>query len=543
MSQARVVIDREACPPMIDAALEEQRAIGALTDFLVSRGFEVLTPGSRARPSLVACHPRIGIVALDILPSDGSAGDHDPHVALNRKVSGLRDDVPAVARTGIARILVSLHTAPPADRSLSLAQCLDGDWLDRLTPRPADDQVVAELRAALRPRLSVPVPSRQVPLDVDARPRAEARLELDSEQSRAAQLDVHDMLLITGPPGSGKTLVLIARARWLAAHHPDWHIQILCYNRVLVPYLRSLVADLPSVRVSTFGKFAHAAGYSVSLTDEDTANRQVSALARTAHPFVDAMLIDEAQDFMPAWTFLATALTIPGRGGTALAGDPQQALYRDPELTAVLAGRDVATVELAIPYRSTRQILDVTAALNGEFSIAGVERAPRGEPVDLVWGHSMSEQAAAVAWDIRLLLDGGERTAGDIAVLVTRKWDIGRVVAALTSANIPCRTIYPNQADDVDLAAPSVKILTVHSAKGYEFPVVFLVGLEHLTADGSSRATQDSRSGYVGCTRAKDQLVLTYTRDNLYLERVRRMPASTLRIWVWPDDYSESIDG
>lgn len=528
---------------MIDVALDERQAIAALTDLLTSHGFEVLTPDSTVRPSLVACHSRVGIVALDVVACDSQADDSDPRVALNRKVAGLRDDVPAIARAKVARTVVAVRTASSDNRVLSLPQSLKGDWLDALPLQPADDHVIAELRTALQPRLSVPVPSRQVPLDVAAGSRAEARLELDSEQSQAAQLDVHDTLLITGPPGSGKTLVLIARARWLAARHPDWHIQILCYNRVLVPYLRSLVADLPTIRVSTFGKFAHAAGYSVSLTDEDAANRQVSALARKVQPFVHAMLIDEAQDFMPAWTRLATALTIPGRGGTTLVGDPQQALYRDPQLTEALRGRDIITIELTTPYRSTREILAVTAALDRDLSIAGVERAPHGEPVDLVWGHSMREQTVAVARDIRLLLDSGTRTAADIAVLVTRKWDIGRVVAALTSADVPYRTIYPNQADDLDLAAPSVKILTVHSAKGYEFPVVFLIGLEHLTADGSSRAAQESRSGYVGFTRAKDQLVLTYTRDNLYLERVRSMPAGTLRTWVWPDDYPEGTDG
>lgn len=529
---------------MIDVALDEQQAIAALTDLLTSRGFEVLTPRSTVRPSLVACHSRVRIVALDVVASDSQADDSDLRVDLNRKVAGLRDDVPAIARTKVARMVVDLRAALSDDRVLSLAQALNGDWLDGLPLQPADDHVIAELRTALQPRLSVPVQSRGVPLDAEAGSRAEARLELDSEQSRAAQLSVHDTLLVTGPPGSGKTLVLIARARWLAVHHPDWHIQILCYNRVLVPYLRTLVADLPSVRVNTFGKFAHAAGYSVSLTDEDMADRQVSALARTVQPFVDAMLIDEAQDFMPAWTVLATALTVPGRGGTTLAGDPQQALYRDPQLAAALRGRDITTIELTTPYRSTRQILDVTAALDADFSIAGVERAPAGQPVDLVWGHSMSEQAAAVARDISLLLDGGERALGDIAVLVTRKWDIGRVVAALVAVDIPYQTVYPNKADDIDLAEPAVRILTVHSAKGYEFPVVFLVGLEHLTdPDGSSRATQDGRSGYVGFTRAKDQLVLTYTRDNSYLERVRGLPPETLRTWVWPDDYSEGISG
>ena len=43
--------------------------------------------------------------------------------------------------------------------------------------------------------------------------------------------------MLSGPPGSGKTLVLAGRAKYLAARHPDWRIVVLCYNNSLVPYL------------------------------------------------------------------------------------------------------------------------------------------------------------------------------------------------------------------------------------------------------------------------------------------------------------------
>lgn len=528
-----------------DAAVEaEIPSIAVFVDLLESRGFEAFVLDSPVRPSLIACRPDVGMLALDVVYGEelGAA-----RVSLNRKVAGLRDDLPALARTPILRRIVDLDLdeAPSQDDlALPLANALTGDWIDQLPRHPVETSVATDLRQALQPRLTVEIPARHAPTDLGAAVRAAERLELDLEQSSAAQQRVSDVLLVTGPPGSGKTLVLIARARWLAVQHPDWHIQILCYNRVLVPYLRSLVADLPSVRVNTFGKFAHAAGYAVSLSDEELALRQVAALGQIAEPVADALLIDEAQDFMPAWVALALSLTFPGRGGVALAGDREQALYRDSALTDALGDRQVTSVQLATPYRSTRQVLRVTAALDPRFNIAGVERAPEGQPVDLVWAHSPAEQAAAVAWDIRLLLDAGEREPRDIAVLVTRKWDIGRIVAALSSAGIPFRTVYPNQADEISLSEDSVKIVTVHSAKGYEFQVVFLVGLEHLSdPDGSARAVQDRRSGFVGFTRAKDQLVVTYTRDNTYLERIRSMPPETLRPWVWPDDYPEADRG
>jgi len=70
-----------------------------------------------------------------------------------------------------------------------------------------------------------------------------------------------------------------------------------------------------------------------------------------------------------------------------------------------------------------------------------------------------------------------------------------------------------NLTDDVD--APT--LLTLHSAKGLEFPVVFITGLEdgllpHSRSwDDPEELAEERRLLYVGVTRAKDRLYLTYT--------------------------------
>jgi DNA helicase-2/ATP-dependent DNA helicase PcrA len=68
----------------------------------------------------------------------------------------------------------------------------------------------------------------------------------------------------------------------------------------------------------------------------------------------------------------------------------------------------------------------------------------------------------------------------------------------------------------------AVTLMTMHAAKGLEFPIVFLVGLEEGIFP-HSRALMDlgemeeeRRLAYVGITRAKKQLFLTYARQRLF---------------------------
>src|SRR5580658_4411582 len=74
-----------------------------------------------------------------------------------------------------------------------------------------------------------------------------------------------------------------------------------------------------------------------------------------------------------------------------------------------------------------------------------------------------------------------------------------------------------SDADAVDERAP-VTLMTLHNAKGLEFPVVFLAGMElglfpHSRSMNSESALEEERRlCYVGMTRARKRLVLTWAR-------------------------------
>lgn len=92
-----------------------------------------------------------------------------------------------------------------------------------------------------------------------------------------------------------------------------------------------------------------------------------------------------------------------------------------------------------------------------------------------------------------------------------------------------------SELDRADSNADVVTLMTLHAAKGLEFPAVFITGLEE-TVLPHSRALYDPtemeeerRLMYVGMTRAKEELVLTYVSERtLYGSRLANPPSRFL---------------
>ena len=98
--------------------------------------------------------------------------------------------------------------------------------------------------------------------------------------------------------------------------------------------------------------------------------------------------------------------------------------------------------------------------------------------------------------------------------------------------------------DNVEETEDSVTLMTLHSAKGLEFPVVFLVGMEEGIFPGyksisePSELEEERRLCYVGITRAKEHLYLTCSKQRTIFGSTSYNPVSRF-IKEIPEDLLE----
>ncbi|MFZ5845533.1 MAG: ATP-dependent helicase [Patescibacteria group bacterium] len=88
----------------------------------------------------------------------------------------------------------------------------------------------------------------------------------------------------------------------------------------------------------------------------------------------------------------------------------------------------------------------------------------------------------------------------------------------------------PNHVKDLDNKRQAVTLMTLHAAKGLEFPLVFIVGMEEGLFPHSrslmdkEELEEERRLCYVGITRAKERLYLSYANRRLYFgQRTQNM--------------------
>jgi superfamily I DNA/RNA helicase len=230
------------------------------------------------------------------------------------------------------------------------------------------------------------------------------------------------------------------------------------------------------------------------------------------------IVIDEGQDFSPEM-LRSLARAIPSDGSLTFFGDVAQQIYGH-RMSWRSAGLNVSKVwEFKENYRNSRQVaqLGLAIARMPYFKdlpdiVEPVSPTADGPLPTLVACSSVGEEVKFVVSQAM----NASRTR-NVAILLRNRQD-----EALFTSQLPKDCIRLHRDMTTWQAGPGIRYGTYHSAKGLEFDVVILpfCGKDRLpdpegiaTFGEEDAAIQDGRLLYVGVTRAKTNLILTYCRE------------------------------
>jgi len=429
--------------------------------------------------------------------------------------------------------LASWELLDPRALLARLKACFDPWWpFPKMTPAHVDI-----MRSVIHPEVVV----RASKTDL-------AVLDLRQERNARALGDGHR--IVYGVAGSGKTVLLIARAK-LLAEDPQRRILLLCYNRLLAQHLAAALSGQRGVTVMTFHRWGVRSGVQFCPDDTSFGERLLAQLhgEPSLRGQFDAVLIDEAQDWPCSWFQCAKlALKEPETGDLMIVGDGSQSLYRKRDFTWAEAGiHAVGRVinrkfDLDRNYRNTVEILRVAGAFAARVGrdIDGVlalpvepDSATRSGPEP--WLIQLDDAASELHYAAALIetwLRGGMEIGGrlqrikprDIAVLYPRSRTDAAVTALRDRLNGFTRAVLPAAGNStVAMCDDAVKILTMHSARGLQFRVVLLLWVDLLPSPFESGKNGSDRGLlYVAATRAEDMLVILHSGRSEYVDEIYR---------------------
>ena len=412
---------------------------------------------------------------------------------------------------------------------------------------PLTGRGIAAVRAIIHPEIVLSPSAEETATGADGE-RGSLQV-LDVRQERNAHLVGEGHRIVYGVAGSGKTVILVARAR-LVAEDPARRVLILCYNRMLAAHFQGLFGATRNVTCLNFHQWAvqkNGIAFDRNEDEEAFGGRLLQRLERgagEAHRY-DAVFIDEAQDFPQSWFQCARlALKEPDDGDLLIVGDGSQSLYRRRSFTWAQAGVNAVgrtanrRLDLDRNYRNTREILKVAAA----FVEGGAQGDPEarlqiirpdpgaaarsGPPPEMLAGSEVEDEVRLAVDRIGAWLEDGLRPS-DIAVLFRANanpsgWvrDLAVLLSARTAVHWP---------GDGFKNPSGVRIATMHAAKGLQWRAVVVMRADTVPFAADRDADPDEQERlerglmYVAMTRAEERLAFTRSTLNGFAGEIERL--------------------
>lgn len=333
--------------------------------------------------------------------------------------------------------------------------------------------------------------------------------------------------IIRGVAGSGKTVILLARAKFLSRLYPEWKILVVCYNRALSEFFKKELKDFSNVEVRTFHSWClkKLSEFKVFYNKEDSRRDDYWEKVLPEHLFLayeknpdlcgeyQAILIDEGQDFAQLWYKTILKALDKNTECLLIALDGSQTIYKRKvswkSLGIQIIGR---TKILKVNYRNTRQILESAYKLiseidkNGEFVfeenpdyIVPEKILREGPEPEFKKFEKFEEQKKYLLEWIKERRDKNKDEK--IMILCLNNKDELQIKNYISSTGIKVRAV-GEKADDSD-----VLVSTIHSSKGLESKNVIIIDAQLLDKYEKSEA---KRLLYIGMTRSRNNLCVCY---------------------------------
>jgi len=452
--------------------------------------------------------------------------------------------------------LVALENASAEEIQNTLMRFFDPFWpIKQFTPEQVD-----VLRSIIHPEIILSYIPSQSLTEIEAQ-QCFALVVLDRKQENNARKIGEGHRIIYGVAGSGKTVLLIARAKWLHDRDPGAKILLLCYNVVLSVYLKHVLEDYPRINVFHFDGWVKHNGIHSRIYDtptghiEDDESLGKRLLEHLQHHGgdsrkYDAILVDEAQDFPPIWfSCILEALSDPLDGDLLIVCDGNQGIRLIDALSwkslgIKAQGRTIhSAFDLDRNYRNTREILQLAAHFttkdvkNNEDTISVVPVDPaqairRGPKPILLKCKDHADECNRIFNVARTLLNGNV-PFNEIQISLEPQ-EMGILYPKKLHKD---KEIFKNFLKDLRTLAPvtwlnedyysrnkvfeqSIKVQTVASSKGLQYRVVFVMWADLFEPHTRADLDLQQRYLYVAMTRASDVLVVAYSKENEFIERM-----------------------
>lgn len=335
--------------------------------------------------------------------------------------------------------------------------------------------------------------------------------QLDAEQRQAVEnIPVTASFLLTGPAGSGKTNILLLRAKFLTLKSHS-NFKIIVFTKSLRRFVQvgceHYDVDPASVvtQMGFFREILHEYGVSADDSEENfEASRALLAgkvmslidAGRISDSYCETLLVDEAQDYTDTELLVFRKLC----KRLVLAADARQSIYKashTPGLIEKLVENQV--VALRYHYRSGLSLCKVADGILSDAAAyprlqgeCHYPEAERPSTVVSVACENFESQITKILGNLRehLLLYPGER----IGVLFPKREQLDAFNNAMARSGLsdPTSSIWTD---------------TLHGAKGWEFRAVHLGGCEVLYRMGAVQ----KRLIYTGVLRGKTSAHLYYS--------------------------------